>query len=177
MFFRRRCCFLRTCSPTPHILFSRSRIWGEKDHGRGELSPSGWPPALGACLQSRCALHKPSCSLHHSQILAAPSEIPLAVPCRELSYLSPTPSPPVPSVPGSLMNPGDVTGLLFVPSWQERALAWTFSTEPQEWLEIPAMISPFPSCWCTRTSPGQADITGRASRNNPGDRIRSHLPP
>lgn len=56
---------------------------GPWQRGTEPGSPSGWPPALGACLQSRCALHKPRCSLHLSQILAPPSEILRAVPCRE----------------------------------------------------------------------------------------------
>lgn len=99
---------------------------GPWQRGTEPGSPSGRPPALGACLQSRCALHKPRCSLHRSQILAPLSEFLLAVPCGQPLQPSPTPSPPVLPVQGSLTSPGDVTGLLLALSWQEQALAWTY---------------------------------------------------
>lgn len=42
MFLSSRCCFFLICSPTPHILFSRSRIWGERREP-GPLPPAGLP--------------------------------------------------------------------------------------------------------------------------------------
>jgi len=66
---------------------------GPRQRGAEPGSPPEWPPGLGACLPSRCALHKPRCSLHHSQILAPPSEILLAKPRRQPLHPSPTLSP------------------------------------------------------------------------------------